>query len=151
MFGDALLVPVIMTLAAVVWRDHIRAGSWWRSPWWALLSGAFGIAVAVKFRIDESHVYNALRLQSPSKLAHDFIAYPVLAAALLYVLLPLLVAIWQARGRRARGRAWWLAILAVALIVAFAVLLVLASKGLDPTFLHPQWDWTTRAVIHCQP
>ncbi len=134
--GDMFVLTTAVVICALAWRDIPRG--FYVSWQWILLSAALGTAAGIAFHWWDGKNYVSdgfgLSLNSPTKLAHDFVAYPVLFGGLVCVGVPLL-SNWS-------WHTW-----AVLGCVVIWVVLVLADilRGLSPLNLHPPWDWDVHA------
>lgn len=140
LFGDTLWLPLAFGLAAVGYR-LVPEGSFFRSWVWLAACIAMGLVAGTVFHaLDTSAYSNAgaeLALLSPTKLAHDFVAYPFLFGGLLYVGLPVTVHNFRGYG------------LPVLLLIGMWGLMGFfdAQRGLNPLDLHPRWDAVRFRVI----
>lgn len=132
MIGDTFVLTTAAAVAALSWRKAPV-----KSPriavWWVVLCAFIGLAAGIGFHLLDGVGYRAVGaealLNSPTKLFHDFVSYPVLFGGLLCVGLPVL--------RRKSWHRWVL----LGCIAAWAVLVGLdISRGLNPFDLHPAWD-----------
>lgn len=126
--------PVFLALAGVFivfgWNESYFGA--WTSLTWFFACLAIGLAVGMLFHLLDGRMNYRNRgagaaLRSPTKLAHDFVAYPVLLGGLLYGGFPLLL----------HGGAW--ASLATVCVVAWLILAAfdMFMRDLDPRELHP--------------
>lgn len=132
MFGDSLALTAAAAIAALAW-PRIPQRSWFAGWWWVDISALVGLAAGIRFHLADSTGYRAvgagLLLDSPTKIAHDLVTYPVLFGALLCVGLPLL-----------RYRSWhtWAFLLCILVWVGLGV--ADGQRGLNPFDLHPAWN-----------
>jgi hypothetical protein len=132
LFGDAIFLPLALAATALAWRQ-LPTKSWHRSWWWLAISIIVGVAISAKFHHDEAGVYPPLQLQSPTKLFHDLVAYPVFVAALWATAWPVVTShLWKSR--------WVLPAL-----IVFGLLMWGACSWGDTLHqlsgLHIGWDW----------
>lgn len=159
LFGDLLFLPFAAAMAALAWKNTpalkgTSATSWW----WTGISVVVGLLAAYWFRYlnDKAAYYKAGAIGSfnaPTKLLHDFGAYPVLFGGLFCVGVPLFL-------KAVNGHApfflfyatpyMWLVLMGIGLW--FAAGLVhdagLFGPPLDPRKLHPDnWVWLAAAHL----
>jgi hypothetical protein len=140
--GDILLLPAAAWLAADKWSQATdRSGLTW--SWWVLSLLLGGIAgAAFHYLLDKPGYTNrgyASNLDSPTKLFHDFVSYPVLFGGLLYAFIPLVGATWI------NGHT----IPIVLLIAGWAVLGKKVDGDRAGTLVpwgHPAFDWNELSV-----
>lgn len=151
MFGDPLcLMPALVALS--IGAGHVRpdgrAASMFSSGGWQSACLIVGMAAGLVFHLADSAAYDRrgvyTAVKSPSKMAHDFVAYPVLVGGLLYLGVPLVIEqIWGGGGL--------LPYVPLGL-TGVGVWLVLctcdAKRGLDPRDMHPLWDITAYVPLH---
>lgn len=131
--GDSIALTAAAAFASIAWRAIPHQG-WIVSWWWTALSGLIGLMAGVAFHLmDRSGYINAGagdRVLSPTKLAHDFVAYPVLFGGLVCIGVPLLLH-WS----------WhtWAILGCVGLWLVFVVRDGVFAN-LNPFELHPAWD-----------
>lgn len=134
MFGDLFSLPVAMFCIAVA-RDKAELGSWADAPWWYLVAALCGLAAGVAFHAMDIQEYRSqgaeLALESPTKIWHDFVVYPVLFGVLLWAGVPLLWS-WP-------WSTWTM--LAIAAIASWLVFGVVSdgNRGLSAYDMHPGW------------
>lgn len=93
LYGDTLLLPGALAAAAYYWQNtdnRVDLSLWW---WW-ILSLVIGIAAGFGWHFKmETPGYTekgfAPSLNSPTKLFHDFVSYPVLFGGLVFVTFPM--------------------------------------------------------------
>ena len=136
LFGDSLFLPFALWAASQswVWLGR-REGQWYQTWWWLCVALAAGIAAMVVFHFildapDYVRAGHADLLLSPTKQWHDFVTYPSLAAALVYLGIPAIKEDFWGNGKWALGGALvWL-------------LLGVVGDGMihhvDPAKLHPR-------------
>jgi len=140
MFGDTFVLTTALALCAVGWA-HVPEDSMFRSPNWVLIALFLGMAAGFAFHAWDGSNYihdgAGMVLNSPTKLAHDFVAYPVLFGSLVCVGVPIL-AHWS-------GASWWLLLCLLAQIGLMVLDTLRAmhpewSIHFGPFDLHPKWD-----------
>jgi len=94
-FGDIIALPLAVAMAALGWQELSQAGTqWYTNLIWLLASAAIGALSGLGFHLLDSGAYRAAgaanALESPTKLVHDFVAYPILFGAIVCVGVPLL-------------------------------------------------------------
>jgi hypothetical protein len=147
MFGDTFVLTTALSLCAAGWTS-VPSDSWFRSPDWVLIGMLVGFAGGLAFHWWDGGNYTRegaeALLNSPTKLAHDFAAYPALLGALVSMGVPVL-AYWSSASK-------W---------VILCLVLHLALMGLDalrathpdwsisftPFDLHPKWDAVNFRVL----
>jgi hypothetical protein len=139
MFGDTFALTAAVAFAALARRYYV-VPEIFSSLGWAIICLASGLAAGFAFHHMDSNNYisagAAAALDSPTKLAHDFVAYPVLFGGLLCVGIPLLVV---------RSNYTWLVLACVGVWVLFGV--CDARRGLNPLDMHPEWDESSFSSI----
>lgn len=146
LFGDWMVVPLLMVLCALIWQRLPTDVGWLRSPWLLLVPMSLGWVAAVAFRIHEAGAYDPLRFWSAGKLAHDFVSTPGIAALLAFAIAMMFAGLRYLRrpqpttNRPSRGLPWLVLGVFVALM-GFAWLIWLGFIGLDATWLHQPGDW----------
>jgi len=140
MFGDTFVLTTAFAVCAVGWA-HVPADSMFRSGGWMLIALVIGSIAGFAFHAWDTGNYvkegAGAVISSPTKLAHDFVAYPVLFGSLVCVGIPVLVH-WS-------NASWWLILCLVAQI-GLMVLDTLRATHPDwsihfgPFDLHPKWD-----------
>lgn len=142
-FGDTLVLPIVAFVAALGWRRLSKgADVWYNSPNWLPFCMLVGVLAGIAFHYSDTQAYAEagaqLAMQSPSKLAHDFVAYPVIMGGLLYLGVPVLMA--------KHLKTHWLVI--ILCVVIWCILAYMGTvAGLDPKLLHPEWDPVLFEVI----
>lgn len=122
LFGDIVWLPLAFGAAAYGQR-FVPSDSWFRTPWWLVACVIVGgIAGGAFHKLDQGAYIGAgygQALMSPTKLAHDFVSYPLLFGGLLFLALPVVVhhflwsgaaalagvLLWGAMGARDMGNA----------------------------------------------
>ena len=133
LFGDALWLPMAFAAAAYGQRS-VPQDSTFRSGWWLAVSVVAGVAAGVVFHKMDQAVYVTAgygqALLSPTKLAHDFVAYPLLFGGLQFLGVPVLV-----------HHFWWTGMVALAGVLLWGAMGVHDMvKPLNPAHLHPKWS-----------
>lgn len=131
LYGDMLMLPIVFISMALGWRRLADEQGFHMQFWWFLVSVAAGCIIAAVWRYSEVQTYKRLggkdRLDSPTKLWHDYVVYGSLGTLLVFGGLPVVILDFTSHG--------WAA------LVAFGgwVLLGLADslRKLDPANLHP--------------
>lgn len=140
LIGDTLVLTSAVAFAALGWRSISHEG-WIVSWWWTMSCALIGLGAGALFHKWEIGKYMREgagdRLLSPTKLAHDFVAYPVLFGALTCIGIPLLM-----------HRSWhsWAALVCV-IIIWGGLAVCDGLRGLSPLELHPGWDATDFRVV----
>lgn len=149
LLGDLVILPGAFAVAALRWST-----SDYRIDlsvlWWLIVSLAFGVAAGFGFHygIDKpgfTEKGKAASLNSPTKLLHDFVSYPVLGGGLLFAVGP----IWLDTRWNDLAHDWHLyAILALvaAWLVLGAVVDARRAKRLSP-WGHPGFDLKEEVCI----
>lgn len=141
LFGDTLWLPLAFG-AAALGHGLVPENSFFRSWLWLVSCIVVGVAAGTVFHALDTIAYNnagaELALLSPTKLAHDFVAYPFLFGGLLYIGLPVMMHDFRGYG------------LPVLLLVCMWGLMGYADsqRGLNPLNLHPLWDVASFRVIN---
>ena len=145
--GDSFFLPLAAACFVYAWsQDGAFVAKFGLKSWWPTLALATGLGAGLWFRYHSWLVYDTERLNSPSKLAHDYFSYPILVTVLLYGGLPALI------GRKGRPRHYRNVAL-VGLIVGIGGWAGVGflhgewNGSLDPANLHPLWDWHTFRII----
>lgn len=141
LFGDTFLFALFVLPVVVVGHRRIDAHNWYHSGWWIVGCLIIGFVAGYAFHtIDGGNYAKAgaeLALNSPTKLAHDFVAYPVLLGGLLCLGIPVLLYEFK-----------WLGVLGIVGLLGFGLMVAHdAVSGLDPHKLHPRWDTKNFRVI----
>ncbi len=100
LFGDVFALPFTAAMATLGWMGLDKVGGhWYTSHIWMFASAVIGVLAGIGFHVMDSGAYRAAEaagsLNSPTKLVHDFVAYPVLFGALVCVGVPLLVSVFD--------------------------------------------------------
>lgn len=139
LFGDTIFLPFAFGAAAFGWRKlDTSGGQWYTTWWWMLVSAGVGVIAGMLFHRADITNYTRqgmeLALSSPTKWAHDFVAYPVLFGGLLALGVPVIfssllkpygililvgIVLWGLMGVRDAG---------------------LILSPLKAVNLHPKWD-----------
>ena len=132
LFGDTFVITLGIGISAYSWRRLPRDG--WHCSWqWSVFCLAAGLAAGYAFHLlDRGNYVGAgipFAVFSPTKIAHDGVAYPVLFGGLLFSGWPVVVKQWD------MGR-WVVVCVAVWILLCICDML----RGLDPTKLHIEWD-----------
>lgn len=138
-FGDSIFLPFAIAMCAVGWRK-LPAGHWYNSPAWLIGSLIIGLAAGYGFHAMDRVNYSSLAWNSPTKLWHDFAAYPILFGGIWAVAWPMLL----------RGRNWsapFPAELALVGVIMWFVIGITHDQHLDPTKLHVQYNWSDAQVV----
>lgn len=132
LIGDSIVLPTAAVFMVFGWHasDTIN---WGRSPFEVFGCLGVGVIVGLLFHAVDGNGYRSAAAQealaSPTKITHDFCAYPVLFGGLLYGGIPL-VQNWN-----------WYCWAVVGCIIAWLLLCVRDMKvGLNPKLLHPRWS-----------
>lgn len=146
--GDPFVLMPALVVATLAWQSIPREG-FFASTEWALLSLAIGMAGGIAFHMFDTANYVAANweqaLNSPTKLAHDFVAYPVLLGSLVYAGVPMCVY----RGELA---SWMLPTFLILVVVVHGTLMGAdAYRGMKgimrPQDLHPPAGSVTNIPI----
>lgn len=134
LFGDLIGLPLAMGAAAVGQRQLGDSG-WFRSPLWLLCCIVLGIlaGAAFHFLMDQPAYVEAgwgQALYSPSKVAHDFVSYPLLFGAITWLGVPVLVHEFM----------WSGAVALIGVLVWVAMAAKDATNPPRPQDLHPKWS-----------
>lgn len=134
LYGDIIFLPFAFACAALGWRKLDTNGGWYTSMWWLILAATIGIVAGVIFHHLDVIPYTQqgmeLALNSPTKWAHDFVAYPVLFAGLVYFGAPMVFGpLFRPYG-----------ILILIGVVLWGTMGIHDAKGLQAKNLHPKWD-----------
>jgi hypothetical protein len=139
LFGDILWLPMAFGFAAYGQR-FVPDDSVFRSFWWLTVCVVVGVGAGLLFHSMDTGAYidagSEWALKSPSKWAHDFVAYPLLFGGLFYLGLPVAVHHFKWTGA----------------VILLGVLLWIAMGGKDtvskprPANLHPDWNEGTFSV-----
>lgn len=132
LIGDTVVLPVMAVFITNTWHEEVSVNETLNPP---LVLGclAVGVIVGGLFHWLDGNGYKAAgageALDSPTKITHDFCAYPVLFGGLIYGAIPL-VQNWG-------SNSWY----AVGCLVAWLLLCVRdARAGLNLKLLHPRWS-----------
>ncbi len=141
--GDTFILMPALVVCALAYR-HLPQSGLFTSWKWILGCFAVGLLLGMAFHWMEVGNYTRagveLALNSPTKRAHDFVAYPVLAGALIAVGVPV-VKQWN-------GYSWTFLVLVVIHFILMGADTFRAVKGiLIHSRLHPLVDAVTMHVI----
>ena len=126
--SDLFVFPATLAFAALA-RKQVSEPNLSTNVYWHVISVAVAVAVAVGFHFVDKDSYDDEQLQSPTKVWHDWVTYPVLASALMVVAMPLL----------ANFNSYASAILV--LIFSWIGLCIWDGfRPLDPQKLHIRWN-----------
>lgn len=94
LFGDTIFLPFAFGAAMLGWHK-LNMSDQWHTGWlWMSASAGIGIVAGVIFHHLDVAPYTkqgmGRALNSPTKIAHDFVAYPVLFAGLVYLGVPVI-------------------------------------------------------------
>lgn len=138
LIGDTFMLPLAAAMAALAWkRQQTIFTRWQLSLGRGLLFFIVGIVAGFTFHTWDS-IINYIPagagdvVDSPTKVWHDLVAYPVLFGALLYGGIPVVF----------RRRATWHRWVIVACSVVWLAMVIRDTfwGRLDPNWLHPAWD-----------
>lgn len=95
-FGDIFALPFAAAMATLGWRSLDKVGGhWYTGHIWLVVAAFIGVLAGIAFHVNDSAAYRAagaeVSLNSPTKLLHDFVAYPALFGAIVCVGVPLLI------------------------------------------------------------
>lgn len=140
LFGDTIVLPITAMFVVLGW-DSLVSVSWGTSAYEILGCFGIGLVAGCLFHAIDGANYKkqgaAEALSSPTKIAHDFCAYPVLFGGLLYGVIPL-VQNWS----------WYTTIIALCVVVWLLLGVCDTKRGLDPKFLHPRWNKRLFSRLH---
>ena len=132
LIGDTIVIPMAVVFALIGWNVQ-DLSAWGESYLWGIAAIAAGILAGTIFHLLDGIGYRSqgagAALSSPTKLVHDFVAYPVLFGGLVYGGVPLLFH-WNI----------WSALCLACVVVWLGLAACDAIRGLDPKKLHPNWD-----------
>ena len=133
LLGDTILLPAALVIASAGWGVVNVSQHFWQF-WWFAVALFVGFGAGVLFHLLDGITYTRAgaraALDSPTKLAHDFVAYPVLFGAMLALGLPLLLADMLPYG----------VMFVICLMLWLACCVRDARARLDPLKLHPMWN-----------
>ena len=140
MFGDTVFLTFAFIVVTIGHR-RISGHDWYQQWWWVGACFGVGMLGGYVFHYLDTSVYMdagaGLALNSPTKLAHDFVAYPVLLGGLLCLGVP--VVLYEFKWV---GALFFVGLLGWGLMGARD-----AKAGLAPTKLHPNWSSTQFEVV----
>lgn len=128
LFGDTLFLPIMAAAIAIGWRHN-----WFGLSWhWLVICLVIGVVVGLAFHHHDASFYSEAAFNSPTKLWHDLVAYPVLFGGLVFGLVPMI-----------RQLPWvWVALALFALWLLAGVADGTVHK-LNPGDLHKPFIWST--------
>lgn len=137
LLGDTILLPAAAAVCAWGWEHLDRTvPRWYTSAGWYLLSAALGLLAAAVFHYNDTNAYRKagaeLALNSPTKLAHDLVAYSVLFGGLVCIGVPLL---FDAATRP------YAAVAVIGVVLWLIAGIRDGVHGLNPHDLHPLGHW----------
>jgi hypothetical protein len=136
LLGDALLLPMAFAFMALGWKRLAHEQGFHVQAWWLIFALVAGAAIMMVWRRMEMQAYTKLgaadRLDSPTKLWHDYVVYGSLGTLLVFGGVPVVVKDFTGNG--------WLVLLCFAGWVALGVLD--GSRKLNPANLHPRKEET---------
>lgn len=132
-FGDVLWLPLAFAAAAFGQR-FVPDDSWFRTSWWlGVCVVVGGIAGIVFHKLDQAAYVTAghgQAVMSPSKLAHDFVSYPLLFGGLLFLAVPVVIHHFV-----------WAGAISVAGVLLWGAMGARdMSSPPRPQDMHPKWD-----------
>ncbi len=140
LFGDAFFLPLAGAMIALMARynDSSFVFKWW----WQVTAVICGLIVGIGFRLMDKPNYSMLQYNSPSKIVHEFISFPVLASVLIWGIPLLFTSFWGF------GHHEMLIVPIVFVLsgVGFGAMMAHDGGGLDTHYLHPEWKWSTTAT-----
>jgi hypothetical protein len=144
--GDTFVLTTAFAVATIAWMS-IPHEAFFLSGRWMMISLLIGIAAGMAFHAFDTVNYTRdgveLALNSPTKLAHDFVAYPVLLGGLVCVGVPVL--------KHWSGQSWTPWVFTGLLFLHLVLMGLDAYRGikgiLRPINLHPLWDAVKFALI----
>jgi hypothetical protein len=144
LIGDAGLGLAVMAGSYTRNSHHWDNSSWGSSTTWAAVALIVGYGMGLGFHyVLDKGGYTKVRadalLYSPSKMAHDFVTYPALAGAMVYICVPV-----------AFSSIWRYNTGPYLMMLAFLVWIVGVAhdaSGLDVWKLHPVYDWKQHKVV----
>jgi hypothetical protein len=143
-FGDAIFLPFAGVMFTLAW-GRLRFSNELAQGWWIATSAIIGITAGLIFHAMDGKTYDAARLNSPTKLVHDFVAYPLFFGGLVFVGLPAFVLAIRLH----QHTALTLVIIGLVLGVGGWAACGLHDAKLDPKKLHIAWNWSQHA--HTSP
>lgn len=140
-FGDTIALPIAFAAASRGWWWlQGDPTAWYRQDWWLVRSLVIGAIIGLVFHfVDQPNYIKAgldEALDSPTKLWHDLVVYPVLAGSLLYLG-------WPVVTETSSSTPWpWMLVIAVGLWAVLGLLDIRAArtKRLAYSEFHPLWD-----------
>src|SRR4051812_19767721 len=94
-FGDSIFLPLAGAMFVLALRRQTLGYQLVDRWWWVAVSATVGVAAGFVFHAMDRGSYNSLRFNSPTKLIHDFVAYPLLFGGLLFLGGSVLVNLFQ--------------------------------------------------------
>lgn len=136
LFGDVVWLPLAMAACAYGQRNLPDSG-WHHTSWWLPLCVLLGLGagLAFHFLMDQPAYVQAgwgQALYSPTKVAHDFVSYPLLFGGLAWLGVPVLVHDFK----------WAGAVGLVGVLLWGAMGARDATHPPKPENLHPRWSVT---------
>jgi hypothetical protein len=133
-YGDLICLPGVVLAIWYLGQDMSRVPNWSHSRLWHAFWFAFGLAYGIWWHLVDghSHFYTRSQMNSPTKLYHDFVVFPLYIYILTSAGFP--AVIWSRRGWKAR------AVIAV-LLAGFALLNYYDSIH-RPHHAHVNFNWS---------
>jgi len=130
LIGDIILLPAMAAFTAVG-RRQVNLSGWAGSWWWLFAALAIGVIAGLTFHHMDQAVYAEAAFNSPTKLWHDLITYPILFGGLTFGFVPII--------RQASTVKWF----ATAMIALWflAVVSDVTWHRLNPVALHILYIW----------
>ncbi len=131
LLGNTIFLPLAAVCAVTGWHNS-DFSNWGESPNWMLACLGIGLVAGGTFHLLDCLNYRqvgaGLALMSPTKVAYDFITYPVLFGGLVYAGTPMLLN-------------WNLASACMAICIVIWAFLCMRDMvySLNPKDLHPAW------------
>lgn len=141
LFGDAIILPLAGAMIALMARHN--GSSFVFHWWWQVTAVICGLIVGFGFRLMDKPNYDLAQYNSPSKIVHEFVSFPVLASVLVWGL-PLLVTSYWGFGHH---QMLVVPIVFVLSAAGFGAMMAHDGGGLDTHYLHPEWNWNAMATI----
>ncbi len=139
-FGDLVFLPFAAGMLALGWRHLDQVQRHWYTSWqWLALSALLGLAAGFVFHYLDAPNYDPLAFSSPTKLLHDFVAYPVLFGGLWAAFWPVI--------RYGKSRKFgWLALVGLLMwfVAGYADHSIHTLNGEN---LHVRFDWKRMRVL----
>lgn len=138
-WGDLILLPLALAGLTVLAKDMPTTG-WHSGTGWQATAVLIGIAVGVGFHLIDQGNYTAMALNSPTKLWHDIVAFPVLTY-LLVLQSPALV--YSRSGSKTVK-----AVLIAICLVSFGYLALIYDAKHPGTDAHRDYDWNRLRTVN---